>query len=84
MARPSANSLNPDITKVTGKTVARVSDGQHTRAGQSRPPTVNLGGAYTPDTRRLSYGSAGVGGSSGSSKKASQRHKSEVHNSSGQ
>ena len=79
MARPTASSLNSDVSKVTGNTVTRVSDGNYTRSGQSRPATVNLGGAYTPDTRRLMYGVGGVAtGGGGGRKRASQRHKSEV------
>ncbi len=63
--------------KVTGQ--PRPATGDYLRAdneASQRAETVNLGGFYTPDTRRIKYGSAGIsvpGGGAGGSR--SQRGK---------
>lgn len=54
--------MNSEIAKVVGKPQSTVtgsgmrSDNEASR----RPRTVNCGGAYCPDARRLGFGSEGV------------------------
>ena len=59
--------------KVTG--TPRPASGDYLRAdyeASGRAKTLNLGGFYTPDTRRITYGSAGVSGGGGQGGKVSQ------------
>lgn len=60
--------VNSEIVKTTGKPVDTISSSglRSDNEASSRPATVNCGGFYTPDTRRLGYGSDGVSAPGGS------------------
>lgn len=67
--------VEPHIAEVVGTPVpCHTHNLRSDNEASKRPTTVNLGGFYTPDTRRISYGSAGVNapGSGGGARKSQE------------